>query len=134
MDISSSAELRVTTEASCASIQALTCAGREAPSAEKRIAFGCCKSLLSVSLVILVCQKKKNATPSTEYARSNNAPSSQLVSASLITEDVTKTANVMLATSTVVKARSIGWWNTIPRRTNSGAINNATWILEPMAM
>jgi hypothetical protein len=108
MDISSSAALRVTTEASCASIQALMCAGREAPSGEKRIAFGCCKSLLSGSLVILVRQKKKNATPSTEYARNNQAPSSQLDSASLTTDDVTKTANVILATSMVVKARPIG--------------------------
>src|SRR6266550_4281542 len=134
MDISSSAELRLTTEASCASIHALTCAGREASSGEKRIALGCCKSLLSGSLVILVCQKKKNATPSTEYASSNKAPSSQLVSASLITDDVTKTAKVMLATSIAVKARSIGWWNTIPRRTNSGAMSSATCMLEPMAM
>lgn len=109
IDISSSAELRVTTEASCASIQALTCAGSEAPSTVKRIAFGCCKSLASGSLVVRLYQKKKNATPSTAYARSSNAPSSQFVSASLITDDVTKTANAMLATSIVVKARSIGW-------------------------
>src|SRR5258705_11148637 len=46
IDINSSAELRVTTEPSCASIQALTCAGREAPSGEKRIALGCCKSVV----------------------------------------------------------------------------------------
>src|SRR6185436_3911892 len=45
IDISSSAELMVTTEVSCASIHALTCEGSEAPSGENRIAFGCCKSL-----------------------------------------------------------------------------------------
>src|SRR5688572_27541839 len=44
IDISSSAELRVTTDASCALIHALIWGGRDAPSGAKRIAFGCCKS------------------------------------------------------------------------------------------
>jgi hypothetical protein len=107
IDISSSAELRVTTEASCASIQALTCAGREAPSGEKRIAFGCCKSLAFRSLVNLLYQKKKNATPRTAYARSRKTPSSQFDSASFITEMATPTESAILATSIWVNARSI---------------------------
>ena len=109
IDISSSAELMVTTEPSCASIHALTCGGSGAPSGENRIALGCCKSLAFRVAGDSDRQKKKNATPSTEYASNNKAPSSQFVSASLMTEDVTKTANAMLATSIVVNARSIGW-------------------------
>ena len=109
MDISSSPELRVTTDASCSAIQALTCAGREAPSGEKRIAFGCCKSLVFRSPVIQLYQKKKNATARTAYARSKKAPSSQFDSASLMTDDATPTARAILATSIVVNARSIGW-------------------------
>ena len=34
--------------------------------------------------------------------------------------------NAMLATSIVLKARSIGWPNAMPSRTNSGAIRSAT--------
>jgi hypothetical protein len=89
------------------------------------MAFGC-NSLLSGSRVILLYQKKKNATPSTAYARSRKTPSSQFDSASLITDDATATDNAMLATSIVVKARSIGWLNAMPRRTNNGAIKSAT--------
>src|SRR5688500_2946881 len=44
IDISSSAELRVTADASGALIHALILGGREAPSGAKRIALGCCKS------------------------------------------------------------------------------------------
>ena len=61
------------------------------------------------SPVILLGQKKKNATPNTAYARSKKAPSSQFDSASLITDDTTPTDRAMLATSIVLKARSIGW-------------------------
>src|SRR5215210_1605577 len=84
--------------------------------------------------VMLLCQKKKNAIPSTAYARSRKTPSSQFDSASLMTDDATATDSAMLATSMVLKARSIGWLNAIPKRTNTGAISSATCTLEPMAM
>jgi hypothetical protein len=108
IDISSSPELRLTTDACCAVTQALIGAGRDAPSGENRIAFGCCKSFVR-SPVILLYQKKKNATPSTAYARSRNTPSSQFDSASLITDEATPTASAMLTTSIAVNAKSIGW-------------------------
>jgi hypothetical protein len=47
--------------------------------------------------VILLCQKKKNAIPSTAYARSRKSPSSPFDSASLITDVATATESTILA-------------------------------------